>query len=104
MSNTYIWICILILFLVVYLTRLLPLLLCKGEIKNKFLSAMLSYLPYAVMASLIFPEVFFIDGMGLIPAITGFAVAVFFAYIGKGLVTVLSFATLASFAMMLILR
>ena len=97
MSNIYI--CILILFVTTYFTRMLPFLFCKGQIKNKFLRSVLAYLPYAVLSSLIFPEVFRKD-MGLIPAIVGFFIAVILSYKNKGLVTVLVFATLATFIVM----
>lgn len=102
MNNAYIWICILLLFIATYFTRLLPFLFCKGQIKNRFLKSLLAYLPYAVLTSIIFPEVFLIKGMGLIPAVSGFVVAVVLAFKNKNLITVLAFATLASFVMMLL--
>lgn len=101
-NNTYIWVCILILFVTVYFTRMLPFLFCKGEIKNKFINSLLSYLPYAVLTSMIFPEVFLIKGMDTVSAVTGFIVAMILAYKNKSLITVLAFATIASYVMMLL--
>ena len=80
MSAKYVWICILILFVTTYFTRLLPFIFFKGDIKNKFISSTLAYLPYAVLTSMMFPEVFEQDGMGIIPAIAGFIVAVVLSY------------------------
>lgn len=98
----YVWISILILFVTTYFTRMLPLVLCKGNIKNKFIKSVLAYLPYAVLTSLIFPEIFEIKGMGLIPGLAGFIVALFLAYIDKGLVMVLAGSTIVSYIFMLL--
>ena len=102
LGNTYIWICVLILFVATYFTRLLPFLFCKGEVKNRFFKSVLAYLPYAVLTSMIFPEVFMIKGMGTIPAIVGFVIAVVLSFKNKNLITVLSFSTVAAFIMMLL--
>lgn len=100
--STYILICILLLFITTYFTRMLPFLFCKSKIKNKFLRSLLAYLPYAVLTSMIFPEVFEISGMGLIPAIIGFLVAVITSFMNKNLITVLATSTAATLVMMLI--
>lgn len=102
MSAKYVWICILILFVTTYFTRLLPFIFFKGDIKNKFISSTLAYLPYAVLTSMIFPEVFEQNGMGIIPAIVGFIVAVVLSYKNKSLIIVLAAATIATYLFMLI--
>lgn len=102
MSAKYVWICILILFVTTYFTRLLPFIFFKGDIKNKFISSTLAYLPYAVLTSMIFPEVFEQNGMGIIPAIVGFIVAVLLSYKNKSLIIVLAAATIATYLFMLI--
>ncbi len=102
MSAKYVWICILILFVTTYFTRLLPFIFFKGDIKNKFISSTLAYLPYAVLTSMIFPEVFEQKGMGIIPAIVGFIVAVVLSYKNKSLIIVLAAATIATYLFMLI--
>ena len=102
MSAKYVWICILILFVTTYFTRLLPFIFFKGDIKNKFISSTLAYLPYAVLTSMIVPEVFEQNGMGIIPAIVGFIVAVVLSYKNKSLIIVLAAATIATYLFMLI--
>ncbi len=102
MSAKYVWICILILFVTTYFTRLLPFIFFKGDIKNKFISSTLAYLPYAVLTSMIFPEVFEQNGMGIIPAVVGFIVAVVLSYKNKSLIIVLAAATIATYLFMLI--
>ncbi len=102
MSAKYVWICILILFVTTYFTRLLPFIFFKGDIKNKFISSTLAYLPYAVLTSMLFPEVFEQNGMGIIPAIVGFIVAVVLSYKNKSLIIVLAASTIATYLFMLI--
>ena len=102
MNGMYVWICILILFVTTYFTRLIPFLVFKGNIKNKFISSTLAYLPYAVLTSMIFPEVFKQRDMALLPAIVGFLVAVFVAYKEKSLVIVLASCTVATYVFMLL--
>lgn len=102
MSAKYVWICILILFVTTYFTRLLPFIFFKGDIKNKFISSTLAYLQYAVLTSMLFPEVFEQNGMGIIPAIVGFIVAVVLSYKNKSLIIVLAASTIATYLFMLI--
>ena len=102
MSAKYVWICILILFVTTYFTRLLPFIFFKGDIKNKFISSTLAYLPYAVLTSMIFPEVFEQNGIWFIPAIVVFIVAVVLSYKNKSLIIVLAAATIATYLFMLI--
>ena len=70
MNNTYAWIGILILFITTYFTRMLPLFFCKKPIQNTFFKSLLAYLPYAVLTSMLIPEVFQAP-YGMIPGILG---------------------------------
>ena len=72
---------------VTYLIRMLPLVLCKRQIKNRFLLSFLYYMPYAVLAVMTVPAMFFETG-SLLSAILGFAVAAALAFFGKSLLTV----------------
>lgn len=100
-NPVYCWLGILILFVTTYFTRMLPLVLCKKQIENKFIKSTLAYLPYAVLTSMIFPEIFE-QKIGLIASIMGFIVAVILAYFNKSLIVVLVFATLVGYVFMLI--
>ncbi len=97
----YCWLGILILFVTTYFTRMLPLVLCKKQIENKFIRSTLAYLPYAVLTSMIFPEIFE-QKIGLIASIMGFIIAVLLAYFNKSLIVVLVFSTLVGYVFMLI--
>ena len=55
MSKTYIY--ILVMALVSYTIRVLPLTLIKKPIKNKFLQSFLYYVPYVTLAVMTFPAI-----------------------------------------------
>lgn len=72
---------------VTYLVRMLPMVLIKNEIQNKFILAFLKYIPYAVLAVMTVPAVF--TATSCIPsAVVGVVVAVVLAYFERSLVTV----------------
>ena len=80
----------LLLFLmagVTYLVRLLPLLLVKKQIKNRFLLSFLYYVPYTVLAAMTVPAVFFSTG-DFVSASVGIIVAAFLAFKEKSLISV----------------
>ncbi len=79
---------------VTYLVRMLPLLLVKRKIENRFLISFLYYMPYAVLAVMTVPAIFYATS-SFVSAIIGFAVALLLAYLRKSLVTVASIASLA---------
>lgn len=54
-NNVYIY--ILVLTVVTYLIRLLPLTLIRREIKNVFLRSFLHYVPYVTLAVMTFPSI-----------------------------------------------
>lgn len=53
--NNYIY--ILIMAVVTYSIRVLPLTLIKGQIKNRFLQSFLYYVPYVTLAVMTFPAI-----------------------------------------------
>ena len=55
----YIVYCLIVMFLVTYIPRVLPLCLIKKEIKSKFINSFLYYTPYAVLAALTFPYIIY---------------------------------------------
>ncbi len=80
--------------LVTYLIRMLPLVLVKKKIKNKFLISFLYYIPYAVLAVMTIPAMFSASEHTL-SAVIGFACAFILAFKNKSLVTVAAFSCLA---------
>ena len=77
-----------------YLIRMLPLVLVKRKIENRFVLSFLYYMPYAVLAVMTVPAIFYATGSFLSAAV-GFAVALLLAYLGKSLVLVAGAASLA---------
>jgi branched-subunit amino acid transport protein len=53
--NPYIY--ILVVAVVTYLIRVLPLTLIRKEIKNRFLRSFLYYVPYVTLAAMTFPAI-----------------------------------------------
>jgi branched-subunit amino acid transport protein len=77
-----------------YLIRMLPLVLVKRKIENRFILSFLYYMPYAVLAVMTVPAIFYATG-SFVSAAVGFAVALVLAYLGKSLVLVAGAASLA---------
>lgn len=71
---------------VTYLVRMIPLVLVKKKITNRFILSFLHYIPCSVLTVMTIPAVFY--STSLVPAIAGFIVAVILAYCEKSLVVV----------------
>lgn len=74
---------------VTYLIRMLPLVLLKKKITNRFILSFLYYIPYAVLAVMTIPAIFTSTTEPLAAAL-GFVAAVSLAYFEKSLLTVAS--------------
>ena len=72
---------------VTYLIRMLPLVLCRKKIENRFIRSFLYYVPYAVLSAMTIPAIFYSTGC-LISAILGLACAVILSLLEKKLLTV----------------
>lgn len=90
--------CVLIMSLVTYIPRALPLAFFKKKIENNFIKSFLFYVPYAVLAALTFPAIFFfIDS--LIIAIIGTCVALTLAFFRQKLIVVALISVLVVFGL-----
>ena len=76
---------------VTYLIRMLPLVLVKKKIKNRFLISFLYYIPYAVLSVMTIPAIFSASEHA-IAAVLGFVCAFVLAFKNKSLVTVAAFS------------
>ena len=79
---------------VTYLIRMLPLVLAKKKITNKFILSFLYYVPYAVLTAMTIPGIFY-SVNHKISAFFGFLAALIPASNGKGLLKVAISACLA---------
>jgi branched-subunit amino acid transport protein len=86
---------------VTYLVRMIPLVLVKRKIKNRFILSFLHYIPYAVLSVMTIPAIFYATG-DIVSAVAGFGVAVVMAYREKSLVQVAAAACGAVFVVQLI--
>ena len=87
---------ILLMALVTYLIRMLPLVLLRKEITSPFIKSFLYYVPYACLAAMTFPAILY-STASIWSALVGFIVALAAAYREKSLVTVALLACLAVF-------
>lgn len=94
MNLTYCLTAILIMALVTYLPRVLPITLFRGRIRSRYVRTFLDYTPYAVLGALTFPDIFYSTG-NMVSAAVGTAVALILAYFRRGLVVVALGAILA---------
>ena len=72
---------------VTYLVRMIPLVLVKRKINNRFIRSFLYYVPYAVLSAMTFPAIIFSTG-NISSAIAGTLVALILSYFGRSLLTV----------------
>jgi len=98
-----IYLYILVMALVTYLIRMLPLVLARKEINNVFVKSFLYYVPYACLAAMTFPAILSSTSY-LISAIVGFAVAAVLSYLEKSMVLVALSACVAVFVCEQIIR
>ena len=78
---------ILVMAVVTYLIRMLPLALSRREITSPFIKSFLYYVPYACLAAMTFPAILS-STSGTVSAAVGFGVALIAAYKEKSLLTV----------------
>ena len=76
-----------VMAVVTYLIRMLPLTVYRKPIRSRFVRSFLTYIPFAVLGAMTFPEVLYSTG-DLKTAAAGVVVAVFLAWRGKSLLTV----------------
>ncbi|MDR3270264.1 MAG: AzlD domain-containing protein [Peptococcaceae bacterium] len=80
-----------------YLVRVLPMLLCRKKVTNRFARSFLYYVPYAVLSAMTFPAIFF-STANRISALCGLAMAVPLALSKRSLTVVALFACLTVLA------
>ena len=92
---TYI-IAVAVMALVTYIPRALPLTLFTKQIKSRFIRSFLYYVPYAVLASLTFPAIFYCTD-NPVAALVGTIVALVLAFFKGSLVLVAAGAVVSIF-------
>jgi len=95
-------IAVLLMAIVTYLPRVTPLAIFKNKIQSRFLTAFLSYVPFAVLGAMIFPDILYSTGH-LTSAIVGLVIAIILAYFERSLLLVAVCAIIAVYVCELIL-
>lgn len=72
---------------VTYLIRMIPFTAFRKQIKSRFIRSILYYLPYAVLAAMTVPAIFYSTG-NIKSAVVGTIVAVVIAFFEKPLIIV----------------
>ena len=94
--NVYIY--ILVMGIVTYLIRVLPLTLIRREIKNRFIRSFLYYVPYVTLAVMTFPAI--LDATGsTASALAAFIAAILIAWFGVSLFQVAVIACVVVFVL-----
>ena len=61
-GNRYIYACILLMALVTYLIRMIPVTFFRREITGRFMKSFLHYVPYACLSAMTFPAILTASG------------------------------------------
>jgi len=88
---------------VTYLVRMLPLVLVKKKIQNRFILSFLYYIPYTVLSVMTVPAIFYATS-NPITALVGFVAAVIVAFFEKSLVQVAALSCVAVFIAELVMK
>ena len=87
MMNYNFWIYLLVMAGITYLIRMIPMVLIKNKIKNKYVLSFLYYVPYTVLSVMTIPAIFYATS-SVYSAVAGFLAAMVMAYFGKSLLKV----------------
>lgn len=98
--NVYIY--IIVMAVVTYAIRALPLTLIRKEIKNNFIKSFLFYVPFVTLSVMTFPAILHATS-NIWSALTGFIVAVILAYNNQGLFKVAAGSCITVFILELII-
>ncbi|MBP3238793.1 MAG: AzlD domain-containing protein [Lachnospiraceae bacterium] len=85
-----------IMIATVYMVRLMPFMLFRGSINNRFIKSFLYYVPYVTLSVMTFPAIIYATG-SIVSGIIALAVAVIVAWIRGDLFTVAISACTAVF-------
>ncbi len=98
----YMVISILIMIIVTYIPRALPICFIHKKIENIYVKSFLYYVPYSVLSSLTFPSIFyFMDNIWI--ALIGTATAIILSLLNQKLIVVALVSVLVVFGLQYIM-
>lgn len=98
MNDGYLLTAIIAMTAVTWLPRMLPLMLVRRRIENVFVRSFLFYVPYAVLAAMTIPAIFFATS-SIWSALAGLVVALVLGWYRRSLLTVALGASVAVYIM-----
>jgi branched-subunit amino acid transport protein len=98
MNDGYLLTAIIAMTAVTWLPRMLPLMLVRRRIENVFIRSFLYYVPYAVLAAMTIPAIFFATS-SIWSALAGLVVALVLGWYRRSLLTVALGASVAVYIM-----
>ena len=98
MNDGYLLTAIIAMTAVTWLPRMLPLMLVRRRIENVFIRSFLFYVPYAVLAAMTIPAIFFATS-SIWSALAGLVVALVLGWYRRSLLTVALGASVAVYIM-----
>jgi len=113
-DTVYILLTVLLMALITYAIRAVPLLIFRKKIRNKYIYSFLNYTPYAILTALTVPGIIYstksavaLDSVAttgnIITALVGAAVAVTLSVFNRSLIVVALASTATVFVLELIL-
>ena len=84
---SYAFTAVIVMAIVTYIPRVLPIAIFRKKIKSKFILSFLYYVPFAVLAAMTFPDILYSTNH-LSSALAGMITALILSYFEKGLMTV----------------
>ena len=81
---------------VTYLIRVIPFAFFRKKIKSRYLNSVMHYMPFAVLAAMTFPYVFYSTG-NFYTALVGTVVAILAAFFKRSMLVVAVLACIAVF-------
>ena len=91
-----IYVYILVMALVTYLIRAVPLTVFQKKIENKYIKSFLYYVPYACLTAMTFPAILYATN-GVWSAVAGLVVAIELSLFNRSLTTVALAASVTVF-------
>lgn len=98
MNDGYLLTAIIAMTAVTWLPRMLPLMLVRRRIENVFIRSFLYFVPYAVLAAMTIPAIFFATS-SIWSALAGLVVALVLGWYRRSLLTVALGASVAVYIM-----
>lgn len=96
MKTIPLWAYVLVMALVTYAIRATPFVLFRRKIRSRFVKSLLAYIPYAVLAAMTIPGIFY-STSSVPSAVCGCVVAAGLALWGRSLLTVAAGACVAAY-------